>query len=185
MQIQCLVGRSESYLHGDSHTNPEEKWCHLLQCIRYFCAGIFEQSIGARNRVGIGLSYTAPPGYIGCRNRFRGIDSELHESLKKCRLCAGIFEQFVVARNRVGIGLSYRPTRLHRLPESIPWNRFRGVDSWAPWKFKIPALYWNFKTINGGYRNRVGIWLSYRPARLHRLAESIPWNQFLRGSLKV
>jgi hypothetical protein len=24
-----------------------------------------------------------------------------------------------------------------------------------------------------GARNRVGIWLSYRPARLHRLAESI------------
>ena len=33
-------------------------------------------------------------------------------------------------------------------------------------------------------RNRVGIWLLYRPARLHRLAESIPWNRFL-GSIKV
>ncbi len=28
------------------------------------------------------------------------------------------------------------------------------------------------------------IWLSYRPARLHNLAKSIPWNWFL-GSLKV
>jgi hypothetical protein len=28
-------------------------------------------------------------------------------------------------------------------------------------------------------RNRVGIGLSYRPARLHRLAESIPRNRFL------
>jgi hypothetical protein len=35
-----------------------------------------------------------------------------------------------------------------------------------------------------GARNRVGIGLSYRPARLHRLAELIPWNRFL-GSLKV
>jgi hypothetical protein len=36
-----------------------------------------------------------------------------------------------------------------------------------------------------GARNRAGIgWLSYRPARLHRLAVSIPWNRFL-GSLKV
>jgi hypothetical protein len=35
-----------------------------------------------------------------------------------------------------------------------------------------------------GARNRVGIWLSYRPARLHRLAELIPWNRFL-GSLKL
>jgi hypothetical protein len=35
-------------------------------------------------------------------------------------------------------------------------------------------------------RNQVGIGLSYRPARLHRLrlAESIPWNRF-RNSLKV
>jgi hypothetical protein len=35
-----------------------------------------------------------------------------------------------------------------------------------------------------GARNRVGIGLSYRPARLHRLAEGIPWNQFL-GSIHV
>ena len=35
-----------------------------------------------------------------------------------------------------------------------------------------------------GARNRVGIGLSYRPARLHRLAEFIPRSQFL-GSLKV
>ncbi len=27
-----------------------------------------------------------------------------------------------------------------------------------------------------GSRNRVGIGLSYRPARLHRLAEFVPWN---------
>jgi hypothetical protein len=35
-----------------------------------------------------------------------------------------------------------------------------------------------------GSRNPVGIVLSYRPARLHRLAELIPWNRFL-GSLKI
>jgi hypothetical protein len=33
-----------------------------------------------------------------------------------------------------------------------------------------------------GTRNRVGIGLSYRHARLHRLAEFIPWNRFL-GSM--
>jgi hypothetical protein len=34
---------------------------------------------------------------------------------------AGILEQSMGGpRNRVGIGLSYRPTRLHRLEESIP-----------------------------------------------------------------
>ncbi len=35
-----------------------------------------------------------------------------------------------------------------------------------------------------GTRNREGIELLYRPAGLHRLAESIPWNRFL-GSFKV
>jgi hypothetical protein len=35
-----------------------------------------------------------------------------------------------------------------------------------------------------GTRNRVGIGLSYRPARLHRMAESIPWFRFM-GSLDV
>jgi hypothetical protein len=35
-----------------------------------------------------------------------------------------------------------------------------------------------------GARNRVGIVLSYRPARLYRLAESISWN-LLMGTLKV
>ncbi len=35
-----------------------------------------------------------------------------------------------------------------------------------------------------GAGNRVGIGLSYRPARLNRLAEFIPWNRFL-GSINV
>jgi hypothetical protein len=35
-----------------------------------------------------------------------------------------------------------------------------------------------------GARNRVGIGLSYRSARLHKLAELIPLNRFL-GSLQV
>jgi hypothetical protein len=35
-----------------------------------------------------------------------------------------------------------------------------------------------------GARNGVGIGLSNRPARLHSLAKSIPWNRFL-GSLQV
>jgi hypothetical protein len=35
-----------------------------------------------------------------------------------------------------------------------------------------------------GARHRVGIGLLYRPARLHRLAEFIPWNRF-RGPIHV
>ncbi len=41
---------------------------------------------------------------------------------------------------------------------------------------------WNFRTIHGGYRSRVGIGLAYRPARLHRLVKSVPWNRFLAPS---
>ncbi len=39
---------------------------------------------------------------------------------------AGIVEQSMGARNWVGIGLPFRPTKLHRLADSIPWNRFMG-----------------------------------------------------------
>ncbi len=38
-------------------------------------AGIYKQSIGARNRVGIGLSYQPAIGYTAWRNCFLGIDS--------------------------------------------------------------------------------------------------------------
>jgi hypothetical protein len=54
--------------------------------------------MGARNRVGIELSYRAAS--------------------------AEILEQSKGARNRVGNGLSYRSARLHRLAESIPLNRY-------------------------------------------------------------
>jgi hypothetical protein len=72
--------------------------------------------MGARNRVGIGLSYRSTR--------------------------AGIFKQSMGARNRVGIGLSYRPARLHSFlgidpglhkrleiraqATQVPWNRFLG-----------------------------------------------------------
>ncbi len=50
-------------------------------------------------------------------------------------------------------------------------------------KVKPNYLCWNFRTVYGA-RNRVEIGLSYRTARLYRLAESILWNRFL-VSLKV
>jgi hypothetical protein len=63
--------------------------------------------------------------------RSPGIDSK--KSIQPAYVaCAGILEQSMGARNRVGIGLSYWPARLHRLEESIPWNRF---DSWSTKKF--------------------------------------------------
>ncbi len=61
--------------------------------------------------------------------------------------------------------------------------RSPGIDS----KESIPPAYVACAGIfkqSMGDRNRVGIGLSYRPAKLNRLAEFIPWNRFL-GSLKV
>ncbi len=118
--------------------------------------------MGARNRVGIGLSYRparlhTQPGETGPCNRFL-------RSLKvwKFGLSIRIFEQSMGATNRVGIGLSYRPARLHTRPggigsmESIFWllksskirarpegyiswrNLFLG--SWNVYKFGLCSL---------------------------------------------
>ncbi len=47
--------------------------------------------------------------------------------------CARIFKQSMGARNRVGIGLSSLPARQH----TLGWlNWFRGIDFWAPARFK-------------------------------------------------
>jgi hypothetical protein len=47
----------------------------LQKRFSFSCAGIFKQSMGARNRVGIGLSYRpARLLYIGWQNSFLGID---------------------------------------------------------------------------------------------------------------
>ncbi len=46
-----------------------------------------------------------------------------------------------------------------------------------------PVQSWIFKESMGA-RNRGGRWLPYRPARLHRLAEFIPWNRF-RGPIRL
>ncbi len=61
-----------------------------------------------------------------------------------------------------------------------PRNQFRGVDSARLWiDYRAGILKQSL-----GTRNRVGIGLSYRPARLNWLAEFIPWNWFL-GSINV
>jgi hypothetical protein len=77
-------------------------WAKQVRAYPYFSnstlltsAGMFYQSMGARNRVGIGLSYPSPP--------------ELD-----------FFKHSMRARNQVRIGLSYRLARLHRLAELMP-----------------------------------------------------------------
>jgi hypothetical protein len=72
--------------------------------------------------------------------------------------------------------------------------RSPGIDSkesvqpayvaWRPYSFSVPSLhrlFHNYSTVLEflnylwGAKNRVGTGLSSRPARLHKLAESIPW----------
>ncbi len=71
-----------------------------------------------------------------------------------------------------------------QLRSELLWSP--GIDS----KETIPPAYVAWRPGAGifkesmGARNRGGIGFSYRPARLHRLAEFIPWNRFL-GSLNV
>jgi hypothetical protein len=66
-----------------------------------------------------------------------------------------------------------------RLPQKILKILITGAQHWAFIKIICAGICKQYV----GVRNRVGIGLSYRPARLHRLAELNPWNRFL-DSLK-
>jgi hypothetical protein len=93
---------------------------------RSHCAGILEQYIGTRNRIGIGLSYRPVRLHRMAESTESIPRNQILGSINvyKYELYAGILEQSMGARNRVGIGLSYLHARLHRLVELIPWNRF-------------------------------------------------------------
>jgi hypothetical protein len=132
-----------------------------------FSPGIFEQSMGSRNRVGIGLPYRpANAGIleqsVGARINREGIGLS-HRILE--------LEQSMEARNRVGIG----PPGYTALRK---W--FLGIDSWAPSKFTNSGsdmpLHATSTRQDAAFspgifkqsmeaRIRVGIGLSYRPAR--------------------
>jgi hypothetical protein len=77
----------------------------------------------------------------------------------------------------------FDPTCLFKL--SIRLRQYIGADVLFP---PILLALWIFRAgifkKSMGDRNREGKGLSYRPARLHRLAEFIPWNRF-PGSLNV
>jgi hypothetical protein len=68
------------------------------------------------------------------------------------------------------------------------WNP--GIDSKEsippvrqPYSYSVPSPPGILEHSTGA-KNLVGTWLSYRRARLHSLAELIPWQRFL-GSLKI
>ncbi len=56
---------------------------------------------------------------------------------------------------------------------NLPYGWGGGGGLWSVVKFMFP---------NWGDKIDSGTGLSYRPARLHRLVESIPWNRFLGSS---
>jgi hypothetical protein len=112
---------------------------------------------------------------------------------------AGIFKKSMGARHRGGIGFSYRPARLHRLVEFIPWhqfrgpihiskyglsNRFQGIDSVSLCSLAgryvkyVEPEFVNLLKSPGIDSQPDGLvrqlYWTYWPARLHRLAESIP-----------
>jgi hypothetical protein len=64
-----------------------------------------------------------------------------------------------------------------RLCEGVGESEFGQLER------KLSTECWNFKQ-SMRTRNRLGIGLSYRSARLTKLAELVPWNRFL-GFLKV
>ncbi len=69
--------------------------------------------------------------------------------------------------------------------EAIVEGFFMGGGGGVAQDVRIGSLYrWRPRCKEGEAWNRVGIGLSYRHARPHRLAESFPSNRFL-GSLKV
>jgi hypothetical protein len=82
----------------------------------------------------------------------------------------------MVARNRVRISLSYRSLICKRLRNPRIYSKESNPPAYAS---RAGILKQSM-----GARNRVGRRLSYRPARLYRLAELNPWNRFLE-SLKA
>jgi hypothetical protein len=122
----------------------QKKWHELFQnasfqssmlCLtlehKQTCAGILKQSIGTRNRVGIGLWYRPDRGSnlsptMGAgnqepsRHRAVGTGPPAYVAwLLNSRL--GSWNRFLAPKR----DLSFR-LRLHRLAELIPWNRFLG-----------------------------------------------------------
>jgi hypothetical protein len=83
--------------------------------------------------------------------------------------------------NRGSDSLTWLPEPEFLNPFQEPKNRFQGTNS--AMLCSLAARTGIFKKSMGA-RNRGGKGLLYRPARLHRLAEFIPWNQF-RGPINI
>jgi hypothetical protein len=121
--------RTANYGHGGFYTNAQWRKSSMNQCFKP-CAGIFKQSIGARNRVGIGLSFR--PARAGifkllCRPRIDSTES-IPPAYEASRAGTTLRQPY-----------SYSPQRLFKYSSTgytAWWNWFREIDSWTPYKFK-------------------------------------------------
>ncbi len=91
-------------------------------------------------------------------------------------------QMHVCTKSYLGIGIEADAAGIG-IPASCISVRYRSIlkkkQDGAAWHSRRVLAFWAgiFKKSMGA-RNRGGIGLSDRPARLHRLAELIPWNQF-------
>ncbi len=154
--VLCIYVLCNSYSKSQNLSTQRASSFQLRNSPRFPLCRILEQSIRARNLVGIGLSYR--PIRAGIVEQSVGARNRVGTGLSKRPTRVRIFEQSMEARNRLGRGLTYQPARLHRLA-----GRCYNL---VPTQFLDP------------------IYCSKTPAqRLRRLAELISWNRFL-GSLK-
>ncbi len=104
--------------------------------------------------------------------------------LSFCVNCAGIFKQSMGARNRVGI---HCKKELAIFPSPAGMSLTKLSLAGKKLNYSRPGRVWSVTSRLGtGKRLTLfySVGLSYRPSRLHSLAELVPWNSFL-GSLKV
>jgi hypothetical protein len=100
----------------------------MNQCFKP-CAGIFKQSMGARNRVGVGLLYR--PARAGILN-FYGAQ----ESIPRNRVRQPMEPGGPVRPYDNPIPSPHRLFKYSNTGYTAWWNWFREIDSWPPYKFK-------------------------------------------------
>jgi hypothetical protein len=117
-------------------------YIYRLCCTHQSCAGIFKQSMGVRNRIGIELSYTRTPGYTAWRNWFLGIDSWAPSKFKNSGSALQLWQPADSICN-ISPGVKKPPPLLHQGLQKTTWQ-------WIITAACIPPCF-----ISGGLTNAV------------------------------
>ncbi len=119
-------------------------------------AGIFKHSMGARNRVGIGLSYTGLPGYTAWRNsflvinswasyKFKNLASGLGRSIKgrEHEICSfNIIPWFHPCLGLLLVHSSRHNTQLTHVSTCVSWRgACKEIRPWDCWPFLPSTLF--------------------------------------------